>query len=80
MKGTFTLKPASAAAFSMAAFPARTIRSASEIFLPSCDDELKSFLIPNVDHKLVTKKDVTYLKEKILASGLSVRTPTFELS
>ena len=29
--------------------------------------------IPKVDHKLVTKNDVTYLKEKILTSGLSVR-------
>lgn len=29
--------------------------------------------IPKVDHKLVTKKDISYLKEKILNSGLSVR-------
>ena len=29
--------------------------------------------IPKVDHKLVTKKDMSYLKEKILSSGLTVR-------
>jgi len=28
--------------------------------------------IPEVDHKLVDEKDITYLKQKILASGLSV--------
>src|ERR1700682_3869295 len=35
VKGTFTSTPASLAAFSMAAPPPRTIRSASETFLPN---------------------------------------------
>ena len=34
VKGTFTSKPASFAAFSTAAQPPSTIRSASETFLP----------------------------------------------
>lgn len=39
--GTFTLTPASAAAFSTAAEPASTIRSASEILRPPAADLLK---------------------------------------
>ena len=43
VKGTFTPTPASFAAFSTAAQPARTMRSASETFLPPAAEELNSF-------------------------------------
>ena len=45
MKGTFTSCPAAVAAFSIAAEPPRTIRSASETFLPPDCAALKSFWI-----------------------------------
>ena len=45
VKGTLTGCPASFAAFSMAASPPRTIRSASETFLPPDCEALNSFWI-----------------------------------
>jgi hypothetical protein len=44
-KGTFTSIPASFAAFSTAALPASTIKSASDTFLPPVADALNSFRI-----------------------------------
>ncbi len=45
VKGTFRSTPAAFAAFSIAALPARTIRSASETFLPPDAEALNSFWI-----------------------------------
>ena len=45
VKGTFTLCPAAFAAFSIAALPPRTIRSASETFFPPVCEALNSFWI-----------------------------------
>ena len=42
VKGTFTLTPAAFAAFSTAAKPPRTIRSAIETFLPPLADLLNA--------------------------------------
>src|SRR5262252_8360536 len=73
VKGTFTPTPASFAAFSTAAQPARTMRSASETFLPPAAEELNSFWMASSFSSTVLSCAGSFTSQSLLRAETDAR-------